>query len=197
MTKLLFLILCVLVLAGCRNNSGPQEGIADQEKMVNEDQLFGMDFRNYRDLDPLATYNKQIDTSIFMGGQEDNYRLLNLRQNNENLVLFYKVADRNSSDAEVLSYRAVDTLEIRPKKDESISVGYCYHKDYYEGELVALVRTNDSLQISELIQVWRANPDSESFEIIENFKGITCLNETYEGKETSLRHLNLQSRTNQ
>ena len=189
MKKLLF-IFSMLFLIGCQDKE-------QKETIAAENALFETAFSDFKDVEALADYEKETDTSVHMGGSEDNYRLLNLRQNNENLVLFYKVADRNSSDAEALSFRAVDTLQIQPEQDERISLGYCYHKEYYEGELVALVKKNDSLQVGELIRVWRANRESESFEIIENFEGITCLNEGYEGEETSLRHLNLQSRTNQ
>lgn len=192
MRRVIF-ILCLACAYSCQDNpkNSKTEGT--------EDSLLTTTFRDYREIGMLSDYKKISDTFIFTGGFEDDYRLLRLRENNKDLVLFYEVVDRDSIIVNNFSYRVLDTLHITDiKEDEYLSIGNCYHEAFYQGEIISLVKKTDSLQVQSIVKAWRANPESGSLEVLEEFEGIICLNELskFNGELESLKHLDLRSRVN-
>ncbi len=190
MKNLLFLLSTVFFM-GCQNNK-------QAERTAAEDPFFATTFSDYKEFEALADYEKEIDTSVYMGGLQDFYRLMNLRKNDDYLVLFYKVTEWDKQENYPVAYQVIDTIHVKNvKEDEWVSVGYCYHEDYYEGEVIASVRGRGDSELVEIMEAWRANPESGSVEALEEFEGITCLNETLDlkGKPVSLKHLDLRSRT--
>ncbi|WP_324720411.1 hypothetical protein [Salinimicrobium sp. HB62] len=190
MKKMLYLLFLALTIS-CQENSKTSE-----EAIAHNNDLLSMTFKDFREIEIFEKYEKAFDTAIYTGGWEDDFRLLHLRETNENLVLFYKVVDRQQNTGEN-TFRVLDTLQIRNlRQDEEIIIGYCYNQNYYEGELVAVAEKTDSLVAQKILKVWRANPASGAVEAVENFKGIICLSLDYEdnGQPVSIKHLNLQSR---
>lgn len=181
MKNLFFLILSAAFFVGCQNNS------KTEEKTLTENSLFETDFSDYKELDALAEYEKEIDTSVHMEGWQDKFRLMNLRKKENYLVLFYKVTELDSREVQSIAYRAIDTLKIKNlKEDERVTVGYCFHEDYYEGEIIAVIKENDSLYANDIVKAWRANPESETIEVLEDHEGINCLNEYFESENSSI-----------
>ncbi len=129
MKKLFFLILSALFLVGCQNNS------KTEEKTMTENSLFETTFGDFKEIDVLADYEKESDTSIYMGDRSDTYRLMNLRKNGDYLVLFYKGTARDSANAQPISYTPLDTIQVKNlNQDERISLGYCQHEDMMRGK---------------------------------------------------------------
>lgn len=179
MKKLLF-ILSMVFLMGCQNNK-------QAEKTAAEDLLFKTTFSDYKELEALADYEKEIDTSVHMGGSQDDYRLMNLRKNDDYLVFFYKVTEWDKQENSPVAYRAIDTIHVKNvKEDEWVSVGYCYHEDYYEGEVIALVKSTADNELAEIIKAWRANVESEKIEELKSAEGLKCLNEFFESDNSTI-----------
>lgn len=181
MKKLILLLLFSALLFSCREKQQAEE------KMVTQSSIFEKEFSDYRELEVLADYEKVIDTSVYMDTPDETYRLLNLRKNGSYLVLFYKVAGRDEQEIHPTSYRALDTLLVKDlKNNERVTVGYCKHEDYYEGEILALVKGTDKTEVMETVKAWRANPESEKIELLEDHEGLECINEYFEKDNASL-----------
>ncbi|MCY2685632.1 hypothetical protein [Salinimicrobium sp. TH3] len=181
MKKLILLLLISTLLSSCREKQQAEE------QVVVESSPFETEFIDYRDLKMLAGYEKVIDTSVYMGTPEDTYRLLNLRKNGDYLVLFYKVAGRDEQEIKHTTYLALDTLLVKKlRNDERVTVGYCYHVDYHEGEIVALVKGTGKTDVMETVRAWRANPESEEIEPLQDFGDIKCLDQFFESENSTI-----------
>ena len=180
MKKLVHVLLIMILALSCKDAE------KEPQKEVSENAFFDTSFENYKELDALKGYEKKIDTSVHIGGWQDTFRLMNLRKNGDFLVLFYKVAEWDSAGIHAASYRPLDTLQINNlQKDERVTVGYCYHEDYYEGEVIAIIKEEDSFY-NHIIKAWRANPESEQIELLKDHEGIDCLNEFFESDDATL-----------
>lgn len=181
MKKLLFLIFSAAIITGCQNN------VSQEEKASDEDPLFGTSFRDYREIENLEGFENVTDTNIDSGALENKYRLMDLQESASHLILFYKVVERDSIVVNDFQYLAIDTIQIQSlQKDERITIGYCNHTDYNEGEVIAVVRETDSLYTTDIIKAWRANPESEQIEELQNYEGINCLNEFFESENSAI-----------
>ncbi len=181
MKKLFLLFFSIAVVYGCKDKPKTEE-----EGTV-KNAFFETDFSDYRELDALNGYEKQIDTSVHMGGWQDTYRLMNLQKDNNNLVLFYKVTQWDEQEIHHVAYRAIDTLLVNNfEQDERVTVGYCYHEDYYEGEVIALIKKNSGSENSSIIKAWRANPESENIEVLKDHQGIKCIDEFFESENSTI-----------
>lgn len=181
MKKLFFLGFPLFFFVACQDNA------KQEENTPGENSLFEISFNDYKELDVLDGFEKESDTSVNTGNWPDEYRLMHLQKNLNNLILFYKIAELDSVTARVVSYRALDTVYIKNlKEDERVTVGYCYHEDFNEGEVIAIIQETDSLYSTAIKKAWRANPGSEKIEVLKNHDGIKCLNEFFEGENATL-----------
>lgn len=181
MKKLLLLMFSVIFLIGCQDTK------KQEEKLPEEDSLFGTSFRNYKDLDALDNYEKGSDTAVHMGDSDANYRLMKLKENGGHLILFYKVVERDSIAVNGFLYRAIDTIHVKDlREDERITIGYCQHENFNQGEVIAVIKETDSLYTTDIIKAWRANPGSERIEVLKNHEGIKCLNEFLERENATI-----------
>ena len=181
MKKFSLLLLFSAFIFSCKDSAKPEE------KLPVKNALFETEFSDYRELEALKDYEKEIDTLIYMGVEQDSYRLLNLKKDESYLVLFYKLKDRGEQARNSATYIALDTIEVRDLQDnEGVTVGYCYHEDYYEGEILALVKGTGTTEIMEVVKAWRANPESEEIELLQDHEGLECINEYFEEDNASL-----------
>ncbi|WP_029038174.1 hypothetical protein [Salinimicrobium xinjiangense] len=181
MKKLIFMLLSALFLVGCQN-------VTKQEKKGTEDDpLFETTFKDYRDLKYFEKFEKISDNSINLQNSADGYRLMELKEKNNHLILFYKLSDSEAGSPDELSYLALDTLQLpQLQEDERVTIGYCYHDDYNEGEVIAVVKETDSLHVTHIVKAWRASAESESIEKLADHKGIKCLNEFFERENATI-----------
>ncbi|WP_029034508.1 hypothetical protein [Salinimicrobium terrae] len=182
MKKLLFLMFSLVFLTGCQNSSKQEE-----EEKSDEDPFFGTSFKDYREIVVLENYEKVKDTSFSIGVSEGDYGLMELMKNGNHIILFYKIAERDSVVTNELTYRVIDTIQIQNlQKNEHITIGYCTHEDYSDGEIIAVIGETDSLYTTNIIEAWRANPDTEKIEELKNIEGIKCLNELLERENATI-----------
>ena len=181
MKKLIFLLFLTIVVTSCKNTP---EG---DEKVVVEESFFEEDFSGYEELEGLKDYERQIDTAVYTGDRQDSYRLMNLKKNGDYLVLFYKVTGWDEQKIHHNAYRAIDTILVKGlEEEERLTVGYCNHEDYQEGEVIALVKGTREIEVPQIIKAWRANPESEKIEELESLEGIKCLNEFFESENATI-----------
>ena len=181
MKKFSLLLLFSAFIFSCKDSAKPEE------KLPVKNALFETEFSDYRELEVLKDYEKEIDTLIYMDVEQDSYRLLNLKKDDSYLVLFYKFAGRDDQRISQRSYRALDTIMVNKlEENERVTVGYCYHEDYYEGEILALVKGTGTTEIMEVVKAWRANPELEEIELVEDHEGLECINEYFEEDNASL-----------
>ena len=181
MKKLILLLFCSAFVFACKEKS------KSEEKLPVKNGIFETGFSDYRELEALKDYEKQIDTLVYMGIEQDSYRLLNLKKDRNYLVLFYKVTGKNEQGTSQTIYQTLDTLMVNNlRQDERVTVGYCHHQDFYEGEILALVKGTGTTEVMEVVKVWRANPESEKIELLEDHDGLECINEYFEEDNASL-----------
>jgi hypothetical protein len=175
------MFLSAVILLGCQEVSKQEEGEVD------DDSLSKTSFKDHKEIEFLKGYEKISDTAINMGSAENNFRLMDLKEKKDHLVLFYKIVERDSISGKAHNKKVLDTLCVQKvTEDERLTIGYCFHDDFHEGEVIALVKQTDSLHVTYIVKAWRANPKSGKLEELKDHSDIRCLNEFFEKENATI-----------
>lgn len=158
-----------------------------EEKKPSENALFETSFRDYKELKALQDYEKVTDTVVETDPSTEDYRLMELKKNEERLVVFYKVVDKNEVDGGNPAYEVIDTLQVGTLgSQERLIIGYCSRPNARDEEIIAIIKDSDSIYVEKIVKAWRANLISELIEPVEDPKDVSCINEYYEGETEEL-----------
>ena len=175
-------LLLVVLVVGCRNGGKEEDNLKGSGNS-----LFELSFRDYEEIEMFRNFEKVSDTSIESGTGVNQYRLLEVRNNSDNIVVFYKKAEQDNIEPDELEYKVVDTIHIRNLEgNEKITIGYCYKEGIRDGEIIAVVEDTDSLHIRTIEAAWRADPDSGKIGVLPDFFGINCINEEFESEPAQI-----------
>ena len=153
-------ILILLLLALSCNN---------KEKSRPEDKS------DLKELSQKVEFDKVSDTSYIKNGNEPTHRITHLKNKNENLILFKRIAT-NENGEESLSI--LDTLSIKNIDDTFyITIGYCEMKNASPEEIIAIVERTKEDTIQTIVRAWKANSQTRRIENINNLNALTCVNE--------------------
>ena len=153
-------ILILLLLALSCNN---------KEKSRPEDKS------DLNELSQKVEFDKVSDTSYIKNGNEPTHRITHLKNKNENLILFKRIAT-NENGEENLSI--LDTLSIKNLDDTfHITIGYCEMKNASPEEIIAIVERTKEDTIQTIVRAWKANSQTRRIENINNLNALTCVNE--------------------
>jgi len=153
------LLILLLLILSCNN----------KDKKISEDKS------DLKELSQKVEFDKVSDTSYIKNGNEPTHRITHLKNKNENLILFKRIAT-NEIGEENLSI--LDTLSIKNLDDIFyITIGYCEMKTASPEEIIAIVERTEKDTIQTIVKAWKANSQTRKIENINNLNALTCLNE--------------------
>ena len=165
MKTLLSIFVCIMLLS-----------CLDQPVSRNNS-LIGMEFKHYKEIDLLAAYDKEIDTSIFENNMFSKHGILQL-ENLEGTLVIFKSTSYDTLENKI--HRIIDTLAIdHLNQNEVVTVGYCQVDDNNDENLIAVVVKADGWKIETVKKVWRANTKSNRIEVVDDISHISCINQYY------------------
>jgi hypothetical protein len=168
--KKLFLLSILSFLNSCVANS--------------QESIIGNQFSDHKRVAILEDFEKVSDTTFYINqGIDNEYSLLNLKKDNNDLIVYSLI---NSAPNEKRSYMILDTLMIKLKNSEKITIGYCEFdlRNQETGNIIALVETIDNKKMfnQNIKAAWRANSNTGKIEKIENIENLQCFNAWYNGE---------------
>lgn len=151
--------------------------------------IVGIQFKDYRNLDQLAGFEKVSDTSFFDNDNGTALGLLHLKNDKKDLVIYARIQP-DSENKRI--YKVLDTLSLSRGEDERLTIGYCEIdlKNSSKGNLIALVKNTDNknMFIKNIKDAWVANPNTKKIEELKNIDELDCFNETYDGEESKINY---------
>ena len=174
--KYILFLLIILGLLGC----------ADKFKKP----LIGENFDKFNDIEYLARFKKVSDSSFYNYEEKPEHRLLHLKLEQKDLIVFSKTTFDSSQNT---TQRVLDTLGfLNLGSNEGLTINYCEIdlKSNNKGNIIALIQNTDgsNMFIEKVLKAWIANPDTEKIEPLNDIKNIQCLNEFYSGEEEKINY---------
>ncbi|CDF78700.1 conserved hypothetical protein [Formosa agariphila KMM 3901] len=172
--KKIFFVLTILGIISCNK--------------INKDDLIGLEFNDFKAVNPLETFTKISDTSFSCTTSEPKFKLFHLKDGKQHLVVFADILKDSENNFKVLDILEISNLTTHQK----ISIGYCEFDLKHEnnGNLIAVVniQDNEDIFVQTIRKAWVANPESRTINSIKDISQINCINEWYNGKNSKINY---------
>lgn len=174
--KKLIILFTLLSIIACKEKHG--------------DTIIGVQFKDHKELNKLADFDKVSDTIFWNDVSETDFGLLHLNAGKKDLIIFASIWNDSGN---IRNYKVLDTLALSNLDEkERLTIGYCEVdiKNQNNGNIIALVENPnpENMFIHKIKDAWVARPNSEKIEKLNNIDEVDCINSWYKGEETKINY---------
>lgn len=187
-----FQIIVIVLLAAstlcCCKNTEEQEtptdqvGVTDTLTAEKPNELYGTEFSEISEVPELSEYEFQARGLVDNQATGKYKYWISKYANDKNyLVIFQELSEKTNKPNP--KYKILDTLNIPQKNiEEHVAICTCRQNKIADNEIIALVtvQSSDDAEYSDhILKAWRVDTKTQKIVLIEDIKGIDCINEAY------------------